>query len=164
MIINLEDKMKILVITQYFWPESFIINDLCLALKERGHEVSVLTGKPNYPQGRFNNGYSFFNKTTEYWNGIKIYRSPLIPRGKGSGFRLFINYLSFAIIASVRLLFINKKFDKIFVYEPSPITVGLPGIVAKYKFGAPMYFWVQDLWPESISAAGGVKNKRILYF
>jgi glycosyltransferase involved in cell wall biosynthesis len=154
--------MRILIITQYFWPESFRINDLAIALKERGHEVTVFTGKPNYPKGKFSDGYTFFNKRIECWNDIKIIRSPIIPRGKGKGLQLFINYISFAFFASIRMLFISNKFDKIFVYEPSPITVGIPGIVAKYKFKAPVYFWVQDLWPESISAAGGVKNKTVL--
>lgn len=154
--------MRILILTQYFWPENFKINDIVLALKERGHEITVLTGKPNYPKGKFIDGYSFFNKHVEYWNDIKVLRSPIIPRGKGKGLQLFVNYISFAIFASIRLLFVRDKFDKIFVYEPSPITVGIPGIFAKYKFNAPMYFWVQDLWPESISAAGGVKNKTVL--
>jgi len=154
--------MRILVISQYFWPENFKINDLCIGLKERGHEVLVLTGKPNYPVGSFNKGYTFFNKSTENWNGIKIYRSNLITRGKGSGVRLFANYFSFAFFASLRVLFIKNKFDKIFVYQPSPVTVGFPGIVAKLKFKAPMFFWVQDLWPESITAAGGIKNKYVL--
>jgi glycosyltransferase involved in cell wall biosynthesis len=154
--------MRILIVSQYFWPESFRINDLCLALKERGHQVTVLTGKPNYPKGTFSNGYGFFSKRIELWNGIKIYRSLIVPRGKGKGINLFVNYFSFAFFASIRMLFINQKFDRIFVYEPSPITVGLPGIVAKYKSKAPMYFWVQDLWPESISAAGGINNRFIL--
>lgn len=154
--------MRILILTQYFWPESFRINDLALALKERGHEVTIFTGKPNYPKGKFSEGYTFFNKRSEYWNDIKVYRAPIIPRGRGKGIQLFINYISFAIFASIRILFIRNRFDRIFVYEPSPITIGIPGIVAKYKFKAPMYFWVQDLWPESISAAGGVKNKTVL--
>lgn len=154
--------MRILILTQYFWPESFRINDLALALKERGHEVTIFTGKPNYPKGNFSEGYTFFNKRSEYWNDIKVYRSPLIPRGKGKGIQLFINYISFVLFSSIRLLFIRDRFDKIFVYEPSPVTIGIPGIVAKYKFKAPMYFWVQDLWPESISAAGGIKSKIVL--
>jgi colanic acid biosynthesis glycosyl transferase WcaI len=154
--------MRILIISQYFWPENFKINDIVLALKERGHEVTVLTGKPNYPKGKFIDGYSFFNKYVEHWNDIKLLRSPIIPRGKGKGLQLFVNYISFAFFASLRLLLVRDKFDIIFVYEPSPITVGIPGIFAKYKFNAPMYFWVQDLWPESISAAGGVNSKVIL--
>ena len=154
--------MRLLIISQYFWPENFRINDLCLALKERGHELAVLTGKPNYPKGSFFKGYDFFSKRIELWNGITIYRSPLIPRGKGKGIQLFLNYFSFSFFASIRMLFIKQQFDKILVYEPSPITVGLPGIVAKYKLKAPIYFWVQDLWPASISAAGGIHNKLIL--
>lgn len=154
--------MRILILTQYFWPENFIINDIALALRERGHAVTILTGKPNYPSGKFLIGYSFINKSLEYWNDIKVLRSPIIPRGKANGLHLFLNYISFAIFSSIRLLFIRDKFDKIFVYEPSPITVGIPAIFAKLKFNAPIYFWVQDLWPESISAAGGIKNKRLL--
>ncbi len=154
--------MNILIITQYFWPESFKINDIALALKERGHNVTILTGKPNYPKGKFSEGYTFFNRNIEYWNEIKVYRSFLIPRGRGNGIQLFINYISFAIFASLKLLFIKQKFEKIFVYEPSPITVGIPGIIAKYKYKASMFFWVQDLWPESISAAGGINNKLVL--
>ena len=154
--------MRILIITQYFWPENFIINDIAFSLKERGHKVYVLTAKPNYPKGNFFKGYSFLFQNTEIWNGIKIYRSPLIPRGNGKGFQLFLNYITFALFSSVRLLFIFKKIDKILVYQPSPVTVGLPAIVAKYRFKAPVFFWVQDLWPESISAAGGVDNKFVL--
>jgi glycosyltransferase involved in cell wall biosynthesis len=154
--------MKILIISQYFWPENFRINDIVLDLVNRGHQVKVLTGKPNYPQGCFSEGYSMFSPSTEDWHGIKIYRSALIPRGNGGGKRLLINYLSFALFASIRALFIEKDFDRIFVYEPSPITVGLPAIVAKKRSGASIIFWVQDLWPESISAAGGVKNKFVL--
>ena len=73
--------MHILVVTQYFWPEYFRINDLVLGLKERGHQVTVLTGKPNYPKGKFYQDYSIFNRSVEYWNEVKIYRAPLLPRG-----------------------------------------------------------------------------------
>jgi glycosyltransferase involved in cell wall biosynthesis len=156
--------MRILVVTQYFWPESFRINDVCIGLIERGHEVTVLTGKPNYPTGKFYPGYTFFNKRTEVWNGIKIYRSGLIPRGDGGGVKLLLNYISFAILAVFKVMFINEKFDKIFVNQLSPVTVGIPAIFAKYKFKVPIYFWVQDLWPQSLAIAGGVKNKHVLSF
>ena len=156
--------MKVLIVSQYFWPENFKINDLSEGLTERGLDISVLTGKPNYPEGVFFKNYSFFKRNKEKLNKIKIYRSPIFPRSNGSGFRLVLNYISFAFFASIRLLFINQKFDKIFVYEPSPITVGIPAIVAKYRFNAPIYFWVQDLWPESISDAGGINNKKVIKF
>ena len=154
--------MRILVISQYFYPENFRINDLCYGLKEKGHEVTVLTGKPNYPNGNFYEGYGFFKKRVEVINGINIYRSNLIPRGKGSGFRLFINYLSFVFFGVFRLFFIKGRFDKIFVYAPSPITVGYLGAFASFLFRAKPYLWVHDLWPESVKDAGGIKNEIVL--
>ncbi len=155
--------MKILIISQYFWPEIFKITDLAIGLKERGHEVTVLTGKPNYPAGIFFPGYTFFNKRIEYYNGIKIVRSPLIRRGSGSGLRLFLNYFSFAFFASFSAVFrLQKKNDVIFVYEPSPITVGLPAVFYKFFSKAPLIFWVQDLWPESLTAAGNINSSVVL--
>ena len=153
--------MRILVISQYFWPENFRVNDLCLELKNRGYEVSVLTGKPNYPIGKFMSGFSFFNKKEDNYNGIKIYRTLLIPRGNGSSLRLIFNYLSFAFFASLRILTLFEKFDKIIVYQLSPATVGFPGIIARWKFKAKLYFYIQDLWPESIIDAGGINSKFI---
>jgi glycosyltransferase involved in cell wall biosynthesis len=154
--------MKILIVTQYFWPENFKINDIALGLKDNGHEVEILTCKPNYPSGKFTLGYTFFNRRVEYWNNIKIHRSGVIPRGNGNGVHLFLNYISFAFLGSIRALFIRSEFDKIIVFQPSPVTVGIPAILAKYIFKAPIYFWVQDLWPASINAGGGVKNKFII--
>ena len=154
--------MRILVISQYFYPENFRINDVCLGLKERGHEVVVLTGKPNYPNGKYFNGYGWFKKNNEIWNGIKIYRSNLILRGSGNGLRLLFNYFSFAFFASIKVFSINKTFDKIFIFAPSPITVGIPGIFARRKYKAKTFLWIHDLWPESIRIAGGIENKLIL--
>ncbi|MES2812660.1 MAG: glycosyltransferase family 4 protein [Bacteroidota bacterium] len=155
--------MKILVISQYFWPENFKINDLCLGLKERGHEVTVLTGTPNYPKGVFFEGYSFWKNNDSDWNGIKVYRSKLIPRGNNA-LSLMLNYLSFPFFSGWRTLFIKEKFDTVLVYGLSPITVGLPAIVLKKLKKTPYCFWVQDLWPESLTAAGGINNKFILNF
>ncbi|MBS1528377.1 MAG: glycosyltransferase family 4 protein [Bacteroidetes bacterium] len=154
--------MRILVVTQYFWPENFRINDLVIGLKERGHEVTVFTGKPNYPGGKFFDGYNFFNKRTETWNGIKIIRSSLLPRGKGGGVRLFLNFLSFAFFSSLRAFLLNTKPDVIFVYEPSPITVGIPAVILKKRTRAKLVFWVQDLWPQVLVVSGGIKNKRVI--
>ena len=154
--------MRILIISQYFFPENFRINDLCIGLKSRGHDISVLTAKPNYPEGKFYKKYSFWKKNLEIYEGIKVYRSPVIPRGSGSGARLFLNYISFVIFGSVRLLFIRHKFDKIFVYAPSPITVGYIGVIASIIFKAKPFLWVHDLWPESVKDAGGIKNKFVL--
>ena len=155
--------MRILIISQYFWPEEFRINELSTMLVERGHQVTVLTGIPNYPGGSFSPGYQFIRNKTENHEGIKIIRVPLLPRGKGGGVRLVLNYLSFAIFASILGPFkCRDHYDVIFVYEPSPITVGIPAIVMKKIKSAPILFWVQDLWPESLSATGAVNSQYIL--
>jgi len=155
--------LRILIISQYFYPENFRINDLCLGLRDKGHTISVLTAKPNYPKGNFFSGYSFFNKSVDDYQGIKVYRSPIIPRGNATGFKLFLNYISFVFLGSIKLFFIKEKFDKIFVYAPSPITVGYVGIIASLIFKAQSYLWVHDLWPESVKDAGGVNNKFVLF-
>lgn len=155
--------MKILIVTQYFWPESFRINDLAVGLKEKGHQVTVLTGIPNYPDGHFFQGYGFFKNVRQDYHGVKVMRSPLVPRGKGGGLRLALNYLSFAFFASLLgPFFCRGKFDLIFIYEPSPITVCLPALLLKKLKSAPVMFWMQDLWPESLSATGAVRSEKIL--
>jgi glycosyltransferase involved in cell wall biosynthesis len=155
--------MRILIITQYFWPENFKINTLSIELKNNGHEVIVLTGLPNYPNGRIFKDYSFWKNNDEKWSGIKIYRSKLIPRFSGKGFFLFLNYISFAFFSLFKLLSLDKTPDLIFVYEPSPITVGIPALAATYKFKrVPIFFWVQDLWPDSLKDTGAINSKFVL--
>ncbi|MEX0958144.1 MAG: glycosyltransferase family 4 protein [Burkholderiales bacterium] len=155
--------MRILIVTQYFWPETFRINDVVHGLRELGHEVSVLTGMPNYPEGRFFDGYGFMGPAREDYGGIPVCRVPLLPRGSGGGVRLALNYLSFVVSASLLgPLRLRQKFDAILVYEPSPVTVMLPAILLRRLRGVPVLFWVQDLWPESLSATGMVKANWIL--
>lgn len=156
--------MRVLLVTQYFYPENFKSNDIALELTKRGHDVTVLTGLPNYPEGKIHENYGFFKRTKENFQGIHVIRTWLVPRGKGGGIRLFLNYFSWAFFASIRALFLSfqKKFDVVFVHEPSPITQGFPAIVVKKIQKIPLYFWVLDLWPESLSSAGGIKNKYTL--
>lgn len=155
--------MNMLIISQYFWPENFRINDLVQGLCQRGHRVTVLTGLPNYPEGRLFPGYGLFGKRHEDYCGATVVRVPMLPRGKGGGLRLLLNYLSFAFSASFLASFrCREKYDVIFVYEPSPITVGLPALVLKKLKKAPIAFWVQDLWPESLSATGAVRARWLL--
>ena len=122
----------------------------------------VLTGLPNYPNGKFYNGYNFFSNKNEIWNGIKIYRTKLIPRKSGTPFYLFLNYISFVVFSILKISYINKKFDNILVYQLSPGTVGFPAIFAKFKFKIPLSFYIQDIWPESLSDTGGISSKKIL--
>jgi len=155
--------MNILIVTQYFWPENFRINDLVSGLVERNHKVTVLTGIPNYPEGRFFAGYGVFSKVSQVYLGAKVLRVPLLPRGKGSGIRLALNYFSFVLSASLLAPFRCKyKYDLIFVFEPSPVTVALPALFLKALRKMPVMFWVQDLWPESLTATGAVSSNRIL--
>lgn len=154
--------MKILVISQYFTPENFRINDLVFSLKQRGHYIEVLTGKPNYPRGEYFKNYSWGKPKIELIKGIKVYRANLIVRKRGGGLRLFLNYFSFLFFGVLKLYGLKGEYDKVFVYAPSPITVGFLGIYAARKFKCKSFLWVHDLWPESIKVAGGIKNKLIL--
>ena len=156
--------MKILVVSQYYWPENFRINDLVSGLSDRGHKVTVLTGIPNYPAGRFFPGYGVFRRPEgEDKTNVPVVRVPLIARGVDNKWRLFLNYLSFALSASLLgPLCCRDGYDVIFVFEPSPITVGIPALVMKFFRRCPVVFWVQDLWPESLSATGVVSSKKML--
>jgi colanic acid biosynthesis glycosyl transferase WcaI len=156
-------QLKILVVSQYFWPENFRINDLVTELVKRGHEVTVLTGYPNYPDGMVFEAFKANPGKYSEFAGAEIVRVPLSPRGNGP-VRLALNYLSFVVSASLLGLFKlrGRKFDRIFVFEPSPITVGIPAIVMKWTKKAPIVFWVLDLWPESLRAVGIVQSERVL--
>lgn len=155
--------MRILVVSQYFWPENFRINDLVAELVRRGHSVTVLTGQPNYPGGRVFPDFKQEPEAFSTYEGASVVRVGMLPRGTG-GIRLMLNYASFALSASIfgawRLR--GQGFDAIFVFEPSPVTVGLPAIVLKKLKRAPIAFWVLDLWPQSLHAVGVVRSKLIL--
>lgn len=155
--------MRILVVTQYFWPEKFRINDLVVGLKERGYEIEILTGKPNYGRSTFYDNYSFLGNSSEIWNDIKIHRIPLVPRGNAGNINLIINYLSFVFFGIIKAFLLRGKYDKIFVFAPSPITVCLPAIILKWRKRAPLYLWVQDLWPESVTATTNISNKGLVW-
>jgi colanic acid biosynthesis glycosyl transferase WcaI len=155
--------VNILIVSQYFWPENFRINDLASELVKRGHEVTVLTGFPNYPNGyvftEFLENSSAFSK----FENVRIVRVPLVPRGTGS-VHLFLNYLSFAINACVlgawRLR--GQKFDVVLTCQLSPVTVGLSGAFLAWVKNVPMAMWVLDLWPDTLKAIGVVKSPKLL--
>lgn len=156
--------MRILLVTQYFYPEVFKSNDLAFELVKRGHHVDALVGIPNYPEGKFFKGYGMFKKRHEVVNGVNVYRVFQTPRGKG-GWRLPVNYFSFVIFGCLRVLFQfawKKKYDCIIGHEPSPIFQAYPALLLRKLRKTPFYYWIMDLWPDAMKSGGGVKNQKLL--
>jgi colanic acid biosynthesis glycosyl transferase WcaI len=152
-------EMRLLIVSQYFWPENFRINDLASELASRGHEVTVLTGLPNYPIGQIFEEYLADSEKFLNYKEVRIFRVPLLPRGNGA-LRLLLNYLSFSIFACVlgpwKLR--GQKIDVVLTCQLSPVTVALPGAFLAWIKNAPMVMWVLDLWPDTLKAIGVVKS------
>lgn len=158
-------RMRVLVVSQYYWPESFRINEVVHSLRERGCQVTVLTGQPNYPQGKIFDGYRAMGLgAQQHASGYTIYRVPLMPRGRAGAVGLSLNYLSFVLGGSLlgSWLLRRQHFDTIFVFGVSPILQAIPAIVLKWLTGAKLVTWVQDLWPQGLEATGFVRNQRLL--
>lgn len=157
--------MKILFVCQYFYPEVFRGNDIAFHWAEQGHDVHVVCGVPNYPHGKFYDGYGLFEKRHEIVKGVRVTRLPIFPRGNGK-IMLMLNYFSYLIVAWVYMLFhaLFHKYDRVFVQQLSPVMMSAPGVLYKRIRKVPLYTWVLDLWPESLTAAGGINNKYVLGF
>ena len=155
--------MKLLILSQYFWPENFRVNDMVGALRSRGHAVTVLTGLPNYPDGSIFDAYSAAPAQFTAYQGADIVRVPLLPRGRGA-LRLVLNYASFVASGSTlgawRMR--GRHFDAIFVYQPSPITACLPALVIGRVTRSPVVLWTLDLWPETLQAVGVISSPAML--
>lgn len=151
---------KILVVGQHFWPESFRINDICDFFVEKGCEVDVLCGLPNYPKGQFFEGYSYFKKRKETHNNVNIYRTFEIPRGNNSNLRILINYISFPIASLFHIpRLLTKKYDKIFLYQLSPVMMSIAGIIIGKIKKTETTMYVLDLWPENLFSVLDIKNQ-----
>lgn len=157
--------MKLLLVTQHFHPEDFRCNDVAFEMARRGVDVTVVTGIPNYPKGKFFPGYGLFRRRHETVNGVRIIRVPIIPRGHNK-LQLAVNFLAYALNASVFMPFhlLRHKYDACLVHQTSPVTMALPGVVYTKITGKPLYTWVLDLWPDSLQSVGGVNNKTVLNF
>lgn len=151
--------MRCLLLTNHFYPESFRCNDVAFELVRRGYQVTVLTAIPDYPAGKFREGYSLFKRRRECINGVKVIRVPIIPRGNGTTVRMLLNYASsvffFFFYALYQALF--RKYDCIFVHDTSPAFIGLPAVLVKKIQRIPLDLWILDMWPQSL-AAGGIRN------
>lgn len=156
--------MKILVICQYYYPEPFRVNDICEEMVKRGHEVTVVTGEPNYPEGQIYKGYENHAHADEIINGVKVHRCAIIPRKTGALYR-FLNYFSYPHQAKkyIKNLLVSdgKPFDVVFVNQLSPVMMADPAISYKKKYGTPVLMYCLDLWPESLVAGGVDRNSSI---
>ena len=149
--------MKILVVSQNYYPEQFRINDICEELVKRGHDVTVLTGLPNYPKGKLFDGYEDKKKRKEVINGVKIIRCYERERKSGGALNLFLNYYSFVISSKKAVKRLDKDFDVVFVNQLSPVMQASAALKYGKKYGVPVVLYCLDLWPASLSA-GGVKG------
>ena len=156
--------MRVLVVSQYFWPEGFRINEVVRTLVEKGVEVDVLTGKPNYPEGTIFDGYRAWGTQVESWGGATVFRVPLFPRGARSAWRLALNYLSFVVTGTIfgPWLLRKRQYDVVFVYGLSPILLTIPAIFLSWIKRRKLIVWVQDLWPDSLAATGYVRSPGVL--
>lgn len=158
---------RLLFISQHFYPETFRGNDVAFDMARRGVDVTVVCGIPNYPEGRFFDGYGLFKRRVEVVKGVKIIRMPVVPRGRGAKWQLVANFFSYFIVASLFVPFhilCNKRYDACFVQQLTPVMMSFPGVVFKVLTRSKLLVWVLDLWPESLKVAGGITNKYVLSF
>lgn len=149
---------KILIVSQYYKPEPFLINEVIETLNEKGYELTVLTGLPNYPEGEIYKGYE---PGVTYENGVEVVRVNARPRKNGK-LNLFLNYFSFALKGSIKALKLKGKYDVVYVYQLSPVFMAIPALIYKLKYKRKILLYCLDLWPQSL-IAGGVKNKSLIY-
>ena len=152
--------MKILVVCQYYHPEPFRISDICEALVQAGHSVTVVTGTPNYPEGVIYEGYESGAKVDEVLGGVKVHRCPLVPRRSGVIYR-FLNYYSFVWSSQKYLRRVKEDFDVVFVNQLSPVMMAQAGLSWAKRHGKKCVLYCLDLWPESLLAGGIGKDSPI---
>jgi glycosyltransferase involved in cell wall biosynthesis len=154
------EKKRILVVCQHYWPESFRINDLTNFFREKNCEVDVLCGIPNYPEGKFYPGYGYLKNRRQVHRGVKIIRTFELPRGNNSSLRIFLNYLSFPLASLFHIPYLlGKKYDKIFIYQLSPVMMAIAGIFLGKLTRTETTMYVLDLWPQNLFSVLRLRNK-----
>lgn len=151
---------KILIVSQYYYPDTFKINEISQNLSDKGYEIDIVTGLPDYATGTIPREFKHFKKRNELIGNVRVHRVSTMARKRGPLNRT-LNYLSFAINGSIYVRFSRKKYDYIFVYQLSPVTMILPGIVAKRKYKKPLIVYCLDIWPESVKSMGFKESSRI---
>lgn len=143
--------MKILIVCQHFYPESFRVNDIAFSLAERGHDITVLTGLPNHPKGKVYPEYKHGKNREQIINGVRIIRCSLIGRGQ-TVLSLGVNYLWFLISATLKANGLKDQFDVVYCYQLSPVSMVQPAIAVKKKQNIPLVINCLDQWPISVTA------------
>lgn len=153
--------MRILAVCQYYWPEPFNVSEICEELVARGHEVTVVTGRPNYPEGALYPGYEGDEHLDEVHNGVRVLRTKIAPRKTGAVNRVR-NYYSFAQKGKKKIAELPGDFDVVVVFQLSPVMMAQPALAYARKHGTPVLHYVIDLWPESL-LAGGIGRESVIY-
>lgn len=141
--------MRILVVTQNYYPDNFLINDICPRLVKDGHDVTVLTGLPDYSSGEIPEEYKNGKKREEYYSGVKIIRVEIRPRKTGVINRL-LNYISFVKSSLKKIKHLEPNYDLIFAYQTSPVSMAHAAVWAGKNWNVPVLLYCLDLWPESV--------------
>ena len=154
---------RILIVTEYFYPEEFKINEIALAWKDKGYEVDILTQNPTYPFGKIFDGYKNRWYYKDNYNGMTVYRVKAVTGYKESLFKKLLKYFTFMFLGSIVALFIGRKYDYVFGFDIAALTGMVPAIILKKVYKKPVTLWIQDVWPESVYAYG-FKKTRFLSF
>lgn len=153
--------MNILVVSQHYWPEPFVVADMCEELVRRGHDVVVLTGLPNYPEGELYPGYNHSDVSRQSHNGVEIYRAKIRPRKSGIVHRM-INYYSYSLRGSMLAKTLDFEADVVLAYQTSPVMMVNPALAYARKTSVPVFLYCVDIWPECL-VAGGIKQGSLVY-
>lgn len=149
---------KILIVSEYFYPEEFKINELALKWQSDGYQVDILTQIPTYPQGKVLEGFTNSWYSTGTYHNMKIYRVNAITGYRESLLKKLLKYFVFMFNASIVAIFIGRKYDYVFGYDVGPLTAMLPAVLIKKIYKKPLTIWVQDVWPDSVYAYGFKKR------
>jgi glycosyltransferase involved in cell wall biosynthesis len=153
------EKSKYLIITEVFYPESFLVNELVAEWNEQGYDVEVLTKTPSYPFGRTFEGYKNKLYQKNDFNGVKVHRVPIV-KGYASNVVLkILNYICFFVCGSIACILMGRRYKKIFVYQTGPLTVAIPAIISKVFHRRDVIVYTQDVWPDTVYAYGFKKRR-----
>lgn len=156
---------RVLIYTNHFFPENFKVNEIAAMLSAEGNEVTVITGLPNYPDGKIPMGYGFFKRRKEILENVNVIRLWLIPRGSGSSIMMILNYISYFISClsyTFYLALFKKKYEVIFVHHTSPIFITISPILYKWIRRPKMILWDLDMWPDTLVALDVITSKKLI--